>query len=61
MVMFQLILQHHKTNQAAVQTLFKVLHVALKGYTQGAGGSEGEEQLFVDQVCSLIACEFMWT
>ena len=35
--------------------------MVLEGYTCGVGGKEMVDQpLFVDQVCSLIACELMW-
>lgn len=63
MTLLQL-LHHHNTpgNHTAVQGIFVVIHEALNGYTAGVGGQEMvQDPLFVDQVCSLIACEFLWT
>lgn len=66
-VLFQLLVQQHRSNHVKTLQLWQVLEVALKGYYEGLEENgvpriaEEDSALFVEQVCSLIACEFMWT
>ncbi len=69
-ILFQLLVHHHWSHGTKVSQLHRLVEMALKGYSEGAGqkgvgGAKGdleeEDSVFVDQVCSLIACEFMWT
>ena len=60
-IMFQLLLHHHRYGSVACN-LWLAIDAVLRGYSLGLESREMmDDPLFVEQVCGLIACEFMWT